>query len=461
VKRILLLLALLPSLAWAAPIYSVADGSWTNPATWVGGAVVTGLQAEAVITNNVTINSAFTVSNITVAAGSLVNNAANFTITTWRGKLLVTGGVLNFNGIAKTLYYGGAAFSGSITQVFDVTGGVVTNGNIDIRTTGSVIDFSALLGSPYIVNCSFSCNQLGANTFILTNATGNLVSLGIGSSSGKPSLLISNVTLNLTGTMSIQPSTNGLIEAATITTSSTINLGNSVSNTLRNVSITMLNSALTLSGTNFLEGVSITLSNAGADMVVSGGTSVSNSTVTVRGTTAPDITLAGTVWDSLTVVGGAALNQVDAFNFGSVTNYGTWTTRSNVVTATTIYSTNTITAGATTFTVSNFTANTWAPGTSVVRLTDGGVFNSTNGATLSVVSGNVTLATNTVLSGTIYSEAPSASLNLSSGTLTVTGQSLFSGTISNGTLGASAPVTAERTQGVSGRINSIEQMGAE
>jgi hypothetical protein len=138
------------------------------------------------------------------------------------------------------------------------------------------------------------------------------------------------------------------------------------------------------------------------------------------------------------------------------------TTASNAVTATTLYSTNTITAGASAITVSNFTANTWTPGTSVVRLTSGGMFNATNGATLSVVSGGVTL-TNAAIScsGTIYSEAPSACLNLSGGTLTVTGQSLFSGTISNGTLGASAPVTAERTQGVSGRINSIEQMGAE
>jgi hypothetical protein len=89
------------------------------------------------------------------------------------------------------------------------------------------------------------------------------------------------------------------------------------------------------------------------------------------------------------------------------------------------------------------------------------MFNATNGATLSVVSGNVTLATNTILSGTIYSEAPSASLNLNNGTLTVSGQSLFSGVVSNGTIGTGAPVTVQRSQNLSGRCNSIEQMGAE
>jgi hypothetical protein len=168
-------------------------------------------------------------------------------------------------------------------------------------------------------------------------------------------------------------------------------------------------------------------------------------------------------WPGTVIVTNGTANMASAIGAASFTVQAgaTANLKGYALTATDVASVGTLSASNSTITVSNFVNSATFTHSGVTRMLAGGVFNSTNGATLSVVSGNVTLATNTVLSGTIYSEAPSASLNLNNGTLTVSGQSLFGGTISNGTIGTGAPVTAERTHGVSGRINSIEQMGAE
>jgi hypothetical protein len=358
--------------------------------------------------------------------------------------------------------------NGNTLQFSDLAGSYNNSAVSNVVLQSSVAgDWSALARNGNWDATTFYTSNING-----TNALTNVVINGnIAIRSYSPSLTLGQWDLaSVTGNVSVVLFGPGLVNfVSSVVTSSVYQSG-----TITSRGLTINNSAMAVVSSFDMGYSTFILNGTDSSLLVTnvatvGFPSTATNMVLVRSpitiartTSVTTLTAAGAGLGALTLRGAGTIRLGSAIQADTLTNSALFVTASNAVTATTLYSTNTITAGASTITVSNFTANTWAPGTSGVRLTDGGVFNATNAHNLAVVSGNVTLTNAPITcTGTIYSEAPSASLNLSGGTLTVTGQSLFSGVVSNGTIGASAPVTAERSQGVSGRINSIEQMGAE
>jgi hypothetical protein len=423
VKRILLLLALLPSLAFGQEVIitnSGTTGLWTNTAVWTGGVVPNSATQTAVIANSALISNttAVAVSNLIVNTGTINLTGNNISVG---GTLTQTGGYVICTPPSSRQFNLG----------FDrlvVSGGTFTNCTISLTSLG---DISVLASNANIKVLRIIGGVAGGLTVAnVTNTALSQIQMNAGN------LVVSNVYF-LTGSPTIR-TTGGNAPITFISSGGTITPTGSSSNNW-----TVINSNLILNGMALQANSVVYFSNcnlsAFSTVTLPASSSVTNSTLTITG--AATLTTESAVFDAIT--SSATLTLAGALTAGTLTNYARMTTVSNVVTATTIYSTNTITAGATTFTVSNFTANTWQPGTSVVRLTSGGVFNSTNGATLSVVSGNVTLATNTVLSGTLYAEAPGASLT--GGTLTVGGDSIFYGQFNNVNVRTnSKPVTVWR-----------------
>jgi hypothetical protein len=430
---------LLPS-AFGEEVIStnIASGNWTNAATWSDGIIPNSATNSCVITGGtIRTTSAITLSNYTQTGGVVT-----------QGQVITVGGSLTFS---EGTFIGNLNSLNLLLENTAITGGMITNVAF-VRSVNTSWDVSGLMTNPFVKASQAFNGQIFASD--VTNSTLTRVRIS------------TNMKLSLTNVVSSIPLEIGTAAGSAGALVSLTNLTgiSNLSFLAGNTTIVVNAHALAMIGTGTINTSIATVSIGGSDLRTTGAatfntsTTLTNTTLITAGTST--LTPPPTAFDSVTSSG--TLTLAGALTTGALTNYSRMTTASNAVTATTLYSTNTITAGASTFTVSNFTATTWSPQTSTVRLTDGGQFNATNAYNLAVVSGSVTLTNAAITTtGTIYSEAPSASLNLSGGTLTVTGQSLFAGTISNGTIGASAPVTAERTQGVSGRINSIEQMGAE
>jgi hypothetical protein len=442
-KRILLLLALLPSLVSADEIIitnSGTSGLWTNTAVWTGGVVPNSATQTAVIANSALISNttAVALSNLIVNTGTLNLTGNNISVG---GTLTQAGGYIVCTPQSSRL------FNIRHDRV-QILGGTFTNCTISLTSLG---DISVLASNVNVKNLRVLAIAGTGNLSVLsvTNTAFDQIQIGAGSG-----LVISNVHLLV---MPWIRCTGGNVPFNFVASSGTTSIvGSSSSNKTTLSACSFVLNGLGLQANAVLTAENCNLSAFGTVVFPSNST-VTNSTLTITG--AATLTPASAVFDVIT--SSATLTLAGACTTPSFTNNARLNLNGNAFTPTAFYSTGTLAASNSTITVSNFVNSATFTHSGVTRMLDGGVFNSTNGATLSVVSGNVTLATNTVLSGTIYSEAPSASLNLSGGTLTVTGQSLFAGTISNGVIGASAPVTAERTHGVSGRINSIEQMGAE
>ena len=440
-RRILLLLALLPSLTWAATrtATNTGIGLWAGgTATWDG--------ATPTLADDAVIPVGITVSN---ASGNL---CANLTINGTLKTANVSGGATVTNVISGTNGFIGTFGTGArslFARRFSLVGcsNATAAVGLGFKTAGDTNSPSLLVGNSF----TGSLLYFAANTYCLVTNSGNIAA----SISGGATLIVQDATV--TNSSAIGSSASISVTNASFSTVTTFQVTNLVGYSSTVSIANNVDSIANISGSNLLIRIA---PGATAATSIAGTNTVNDGTISLGGAL---FTMVPT-WPGTVIVTNGTANMASALTANSldVKNAGTLNCNGYAHTATTILiSGGRMVASNSTITVSNFTSTATFTHSGVTRLTAGGVFDSTNGATLSVVSGNVTLATNTVASGTIYSEAPGASLNLSGGTLTVTGQSLFSGTISNGVIGASAPVTAERTQGVAGRINSIEQMGAE
>jgi hypothetical protein len=455
VKRALLLLALLPSLASATDYYATNSGTWATTTIWSPNGTP-GTSDAAYNTNgavSVTLPTAATpVGNVIWLAGTLTSSASapgsqiagNFTasncwVTSAAGLNLVR--PLRLRG---TNTIDASAVVSNCVVMFDMAQELAPN----LAGLAACNSFSV---GAYPVTLSGVTNSWPLRRFNQTSSTFGLTGewkfVSCVVTTGGFATLVVPITLIDSSVVTVDNNASGQIQL----TGGTVTLTNSTFSTSADIRTGPMSNAVCQGTGTFSVNCgtvrAVNLQNAtigsGITFIVSNLTwNASSATGAARNT--GTVTATADCGLSLTL-GAPYLTAGYAHTAGYITNNSA------------------LTASNSTITVSNFVNSATFTHSGVTRMLAGGVFNSTNGATLSVVSGHVTLATNTVLSGTIYSEAPSASasLNLNNGTLTVSGQSLFSGTISNGVIGASAPVTAERTQGVNGRINSIEQMGAE
>jgi hypothetical protein len=455
VKRILLLLALLPSLASAAS--PTNSGAWTTAGIWDTGAVP---GATTSVTNS---NAAITVTDVRACksllwlAGTLTHGAQTFSIPT---SIFLSNCVFSSTA-ADSRYI-------STTNLTIDASATISNATFMLLSSG---DISALANKAGVTRLWI----FGSGTTTLDAVTNSSLKLFLG---GNTTTTLFSKTNTIALLSSGTTGQNVYFDNTIVTVGSAVS-PNSIS--LSPTIVSMTNSTLQVVGAttrgvhlggglyNLTNSTMLFYGSLAGEKVITNCTFTTDasSTVVLGGDSVASLNSAGTTFGSLVITNSPSLTYpvrlasgLSASTLtvaaGELQSYGYTQTATTM-----LLSGGTLAASNSTITVSNFVNSATFTHSGVTRMLAGGVFNSTNGATLSVISGNVTLATNTVLSGTIYSEAPGASLNLNQGTLTVSGQSLFGGVVSNGTIGTGAPVTAERTQGVSGRINSIEQMGAE
>ena len=451
-KRILLLLALLPSLAGATDCYLIGSGNWTNPAIW-SPSVPTSSDSVYMTNSSLTVTSsaaAVTIQNLYHSGGTSIWSVAAPPRLTVVSNLVFSSGYIfsgsgadsQFRVVANNAdlvsltgsgYINRLAFSQAVVVVN--TNAIPANGNtVQYASTGTFVFASMTVTSSLLYvwtkdlvvsNCnvyfrSFNISTAGGS-WLVTNASVNVDTTGepgfgiAGATTGTVvDSTINDARVNGTpaGVMVLNNSTYNLGVRSAVAWNRTVLGGNGTINfTLASTPVLSVNSNI-LANVKILSGV-----NLGAALSGNGYTSLMLSNIVSRGyaiTTPTNFTLYGSTLTNSTITA-SGINWISGNN--------------------------------------NMTG-------SVVRLLSG-ASNLTNYWRLSVVGAASLTNANINIASNLYSEASTASLNLSGGTLTVTGQSLFAGTISNGVIGASAPVTAERAQGVSGRINSIEQMGAE
>jgi hypothetical protein len=124
VKRVLLLLALLPSLAWAGDFWSVQNGNWATNATWVGGvAPATGGTNTVNITNTVANTTGGQYSNLVILGTSgvlsqTVNLSAYSCVVSNGGKIVGSANELIVTSIGEPYIVDSASTTTAIRVVF-------------------------------------------------------------------------------------------------------------------------------------------------------------------------------------------------------------------------------------------------------------------------------------------------------------------------------------------------------
>jgi hypothetical protein len=118
----------------AGTFISIADGNWSNPATWDANAVPTGLDNVTVAAHTVTIDAVGQAANNLTIQGSLEFGA--------------TPGTFNVNG-NLTIEAGGEflVFNGTTGKALVVTGNIVNDGNIDLSIGATTAGSLTLNGS--------------------------------------------------------------------------------------------------------------------------------------------------------------------------------------------------------------------------------------------------------------------------------------------------------------------------
>lgn len=168
---------------------SVANGNWTNPATWDANAVPTGADSAIVAVHTVTIDAAsLSINNLTVQ-GSLEFGA---TPTTF-----------NVNG-NLTVEAGGEflVFNGTTGKAIVVTGNIVNDGNIDL-SIGATTEGSLTLNGTTVQSITgsgtFANNKIRNLIFSNTSTAIPNINWGFDDISVEYNLTISNAKIDLGG----------------------------------------------------------------------------------------------------------------------------------------------------------------------------------------------------------------------------------------------------------------------
>lgn len=167
---------------------SVANGNWTNPATWDANAVPTGADSAIVAVHTVTIDAALSINNLTVQ-GSLEFGA---TPTTF-----------NVNG-NLTVEAGGEflVFNGTTGKAIVVSGNIVNDGNIDL-SIGATTEGSLTLNGTTVQSITgsgtFANNKIRNLIFSNTSTAIPNINWGFDDISVEYNLTISNAKIDLGG----------------------------------------------------------------------------------------------------------------------------------------------------------------------------------------------------------------------------------------------------------------------
>lgn len=166
------------SIVAAGTNYStVANGDWSNPATWACGIIPPTSTSVAVINNNVTVTSAVACGDLTVALGStLTVSAGSLTVgsssagaafgnsnrlMSVTGTLTITGGVVNMNG----------GLSITATGTFNMSGGTLNIDPNDGTATSYTANAAFLISTPNINATAGNINILDPSYSTVSGAS--------------------------------------------------------------------------------------------------------------------------------------------------------------------------------------------------------------------------------------------------------------------------------------------------
>lgn len=306
-----------------ANIKAVANGNWSNTATWDGGILPT--SADDVFANGftVTINGTFTVLSIRNTSGTGIVAGGQF-IYANGGNLTCTAAQAIFVGSTtptlemtlaspNTATFNGSVLTITLTNNFipirlSNTGTLNCNGNysIDLGGAGRNIISVTSTGTLNIVgNVSSTANAIGTVTLSITaaatvNITGNVSGTASNTTITSATIVMSSGTLNITG----NTNANG-VEAISLTGAVTYNqIGNATASTSR-AAIVNANSAATI------DLLGITTSSSGSTAV----TGLIGTFVKIRGNVVNTDTYAAIYAGRITID-----NNVTSWQFKDSTN---------------------------------------------------------------------------------------------------------------------------------------------
>lgn len=440
-RRLLLFLALLPSLATAAEVIStnILSGAWNVASNWANGIVPNGPSNSCVVTGlTMNMSANMTISNFYQTGGSVVQGNNHFTVY----RFIVSGGSLT--GVEN----GYVCYTDIEKSAATITGGLLKKVNFS-HSPGGTSDYSAIVSNPYLTNCF---DGAANSTLIIGNTTNVAFSIVTVSTLG--SLNISNLTvavpLSLVAVASSRPVS---ISVSNVTGAVSFSFGSMADNTPR---LTFADVNQNAGGTVLFGNSTNTFWKCNFDgtATITFGSNSSTTNCTLKTSSTSTLTVGAATFDAVTANGTLTLGG--ALTTSACTNNAKMAVANYSVTATTLYTTNTIVASNSTITATTITQSggTFSNMTSTVRLA--GSSNLTNYYNLASI-GAVTLTNAPIsITGTLYSEASANRINGNGGTIDLRTASTFLGTLANVTT-TNKLLNVNKADGVTGKYNEWER----
>ena len=270
--RLLAFLLLLPLAALGQTHYPVADGLWTNAATWSAGTVPDFTSTVAITGYVVTVDRAVQAGTLTVSGGRLFH-ASNAAYTYTSNTVTITGGVV------------GSASGGGllpITARIDATGGTLSNTTIWVTAVGGGRTSTPVVASTVIGSVGMTFEGAGWTVIVSNQTFKAALNVASGTVIVTNSVWTANRNSNLPGRTTISDST--------VTTGGAMVLGAASDFRVYGSTIKMdgsvSGSGFSGTASNFVaqsSAIELVAGPAATTVLRSDSFSISNSTLTLRG----------------------------------------------------------------------------------------------------------------------------------------------------------------------------------